>query len=66
MKYLGLFSGKIYEESETSSMEECGHQISDKDASNDEFIRDMHVRDLMSCITCFGCPMARRQNTTTI
>lgn len=61
MKYLGLFSGKIYEESEKSSMEECGHQISDEDASNDELIGKMHVRDLMNCVTCFGCPMAQRR-----
>lgn len=60
MKYLGLFSGKIYEESENSSMEECGRQISDEDALDDEFIGKMHIKDLMNCVTCFGCPMARK------
>ena len=62
MKYLGLFSGQVYEESEKSSMEECGHQISDEDAMNWELIGDMHVRDLMACVTCFGCPMAQRRS----
>lgn len=61
MKYLGLFSGKIYEESEKSSMKECGRQISDEDAVNSELIGDMHVSDLMACVTCFGCPMAQRR-----
>lgn len=59
MKYLGLFSGKIYDESEKSSMQECGRQISDEDASNDKFVKNMHRRDLMECITCFGCPMSQ-------
>ena len=61
MKYLGLFSGQIYEESEKSSMKECGRQISDEDALNDKFVKNMHRNDLINCIKCFGCPMAQRR-----
>lgn len=62
MKYLGLFSGKIYEESEKSSMEECGYQISDKDAENDEYVKGCYItKHIMSCMSCFGCPASKRK-----
>lgn len=58
MKRLGKFSGKIYNESETKDMRECGVMISDEQAQDEEFIRIHRIEDLLDCLKCFGCPMA--------
>lgn len=58
MKRLGKFSGKIYEKSEVKDMLECGTVISDEQANDEEFIKKHHVKDLLDCAKCFGCPKA--------
>ncbi len=62
MKRLGKFSGRMYEENEAEKMEECGVCISDEQANDEEWISNRHLKDLMDCVKCFGCPMARRCN----
>ena len=54
MKLLGKFSGMIYDDSK--DMEECGVIISDEQAKDEKFISDHHVKDLLDCVLCFGCP----------
>lgn len=59
MKRLGMFSGKVYEESEVKNMNECGVCITDEEANDDNFITNHHMKDLMHCVNCFGCPRAK-------
>ena len=58
MKRLGKFSGQIYEESEVKDMTECGVCITDEQSNDEEFIQKHHLKDLLDCVTCFGCPKA--------
>lgn len=58
MKRLGKFSGQIYEWNEGRTMPECGTIISDEQANDEEFISKHHVKDLLDCVKCFGCPKA--------
>ena len=58
MKRLGKFSGQIYEENEIKDMPECGVVITDEQANDEEFISKHHVKDLLDCVKCFGCPKA--------
>ena len=58
MKRLGLFSGKIYNEDEVKTMNECGLCMTDEQAHNTEFIEKMRDENLDKCINCFGCLMA--------
>lgn len=60
MKRFGKYSGRIYEENEVYTMEECGVCITDKQAKDEEWVSKHHVDDLMECITCCGCPLAQR------
>ena len=57
MKYLGFFSGEFYDDK--SKAEECCHQMPDEQAADEDFVREMHLKDLMTCVTCFGCPRSQ-------
>lgn len=60
MKYLGFFSGEVYDnKSEASEAKECCHQMPDEQAADEDFVREIHLKDLMTCVTCFGCPRSR-------
>ena len=52
---LGKFSGHVYTDDEAKNMKECGVCISDE-----EWCQKHHMKDLMDCIKCFGCPMAQK------
>ena len=59
MKLLGKFTKTIYpSDYDKSKINECCTQISDDNADDEEFINQHHVRDLMDCVRCFGCPAA--------
>lgn len=60
MKRLGKYSGRIYEESEVSTMEECGVCITDEQANDEQWIKSQHARDLVDCLGCGGCPMFQK------
>lgn len=60
MKRLGKYTGNIYEESEIASMQECGVQISDQQAQDEEWVKTHHAKDLARCIMCMGCPEANK------
>ena len=61
VKRLGKFTKTIYDEDyDFSQCPECCTQISDEDAENEEFIDKHHLRDLMDCVRCFGCPAAQK------
>lgn len=60
MKRLGKYSGRIYEENEVNTMEECGVCITDEQAKNKNWISKQHVDDLMECVMCCGCPLSKR------
>ena len=62
MKRLGKFSGHIYEGNDINNMEECGVCITDEQASDENYIAQHHIDDLVDCVTCCGCPMARVQS----
>lgn len=59
MKRLGKFTGKIYEESEVKSMNECGICISDEQAKDEDYIQKMHLNNLLVCCGCFNCPESK-------
>ena len=59
MMRLGKFSGTVYSEDEVKNMEECGVCITDEQAKDEEFIQQHHMKDLMDCVTCMGCPRSR-------
>ena len=60
MKILGKYSGSVYKFDEKDKMEECGTHITDKQANDEEWIKNHHARDLVDCIGCNGCPLSRR------
>ena len=57
MKYLGFFSGTIYDDK--SKAKECCHQMPDEQAADEALVNEIHLKDLMACITCFGCPRSQ-------
>lgn len=61
MKLLGKFTKTIYpDDYDKAKIKECCTQISDDKANDEEFINNHHVRDLMDCVRCFGCPAANK------
>lgn len=61
MPRLGKFTGKIYQEDyDFSNCPECCVCITDEEVKDDTFISAHHVKDLMDCVKCFGCPAAKR------
>jgi len=61
MKRLGKFTGKIYSDEDFSNhkIHECATLISDEEASDEKFIEEHHLRDLLDCMKCFNCPAAQ-------
>jgi uncharacterized protein with PIN domain len=61
MKRLGKFTKTIYpDDYDLSQCPECCTQISDDKANDEEFVNNYHVRDLMDCLRCMGCPAAQK------
>lgn len=61
MKRLGKFTGTIYEEDyDFSNCPECCVQITDEQVKDEESVKQRHIKDLMDCITCMGCPAAQK------
>lgn len=61
MKRLGKFTKKIYDEHyDFSRCPECCTQITEEQAQDEAFIEEHHLKDLMDCVRCFGCPAAER------
>lgn len=61
MKRLGHFTKTIYDENyDFSNCPECCLMITDEQANDEEFINQQHLKDLMNCITCMGCPASQR------
>lgn len=61
MKRLGKFTKTIYgDDCDFSQAPECCTIISDEQANNKAFIDAHHLKDLMDCVRCFGCPAAQR------
>ena len=59
MTRLGKFTGTVYPDGyNTSKIQECCTQIPDDKAGDDQFIDDHHIKDLMDCMRCMGCPAA--------
>lgn len=60
MKRLGKFTKTIYDEDyDFSRCPECCVQLTDDQAEDEEFINAHHVKDLMDCVRCFGCPASQ-------
>lgn len=62
MKGLGFYTGKIYDDDQRHSAKECCHCITDQQASDDEWIREQHLKDIASCLFCNGCPESNRES----
>lgn len=63
MKYIGLFSGKIFDTKEDADIaEECCVNVNDGDVKlNDKAAyEDWRIDQLSKCISCFGCPLANK------
>ena len=60
MKGVGLYTGRIYDNKEREHAQECCHVVTDKQASDEKYLRDMHMDDLLFCILCCGCPEAKK------
>lgn len=63
MKYIGLFSGKIFNTKEDANIaEECCVNVSDEDERlNDKVAyENWRTNQLTRCFSCFGCPLANR------
>lgn len=64
MSRLGKFTGHIYDDNyDFSNCSECC-TIIPRDIEKDEeqlekFISERRVKDLLSCMSCFGCPAAK-------
>lgn len=58
MKYLGKYTGKVYEDK--TEMEECGVIITDEQSKDEQWCQQHHLTDLLDCVTCGGCPVAQK------
>lgn len=59
MKRLGKLTGKVYpDDYDFSQCPECCVQITDELAQDRDAIQAHHVKDVLSCFGCFGCPAA--------
>lgn len=56
MKYLGMYSGKIYDNKK--DMIECGIQLSDDQANDDLYVNNLKEMHKDNCRQCYGCPMS--------
>jgi len=58
MKRLGRFTGKVYsqEDYDGDIIKECCLLISDEQASDEDFIRKQHLKDIIVCSSCLGLP----------
>ena len=55
MSRLGKFTGHIYDDNyDFSNCSECCTII-----PIEKFISERRVKDLLSCMSCFGCPAAK-------
>lgn len=60
MKRLGRYTKKIYDEgADLSRIRECCILLTDEQAQDEKYVNDHHVKDLMDCIRCLGCPAAQ-------
>lgn len=58
MKYLGMYSGRLYDNKK--DMEECGIQLSDEKANDEEYIDNLRKHNKIECMYCRSCPLSRR------
>lgn len=57
---LGKFTGRIYDENyDFSNCPECCVCITKEQAEDEAFVSAQHIKDLMDCLTCMGCPAAK-------
>ena len=60
MKRLGKYTGRVYNEDyDFSNCQECCTCITDEQATDREFIESHHLKDIMECTLCHGCPTAQ-------
>lgn len=58
---LGKFTGTLYQDDyDFESCPECCVCLSDDQANNEDFLSERHAKDILDCISCMGCPAARR------
>lgn len=56
---LGKFTKTLYpDDYDFSQCPECCRVIPDDKANDEGFINSLHLKDLMDCVQCFGCPAA--------
>lgn len=61
MARLGKFTKTIYDDDyDFAQCPECCVVISDEQAKDEEFVNSHHLKDLMDCIRCFGCPAVQK------
>ena len=59
MKYLGKYSGTVYD-SKDDGITECCRRITEEQANDPEFIKETHLSDLKDCLICgCSCPRAK-------
>lgn len=58
-KRLGLYSGRIYSESDDYS-EECCKVLTEEQAVDEAWLEDQRLINSFKCMGCGGCPMAQR------
>ena len=59
MKDIGIYSGKVYDENEKSSMNECGVCVNDETAQSDVLVQIIHFTHNRKCNQCYRCRMSR-------
>ncbi len=65
MKRLGKFTKTIYDENyDFSNCPECCTCLTDEEANDEEFINKHHIKDLMDCVACMGCPASQNKEET--
>jgi hypothetical protein len=58
-KRLGVYSGRIYSESDDYS-EECCKSLTDEQSNDEAWLSDQRLINSFKCMDCGGCPMAQR------
>jgi hypothetical protein len=57
----GKYTGTLYPDNyDFSTVTECCTCVSERDAMDEESVNARHLKDLMQCVVCCGCPTAQK------
>lgn len=64
MRRIGKFTGTLYDENYDFSLcTECCSCVSERDINDVDYMHELKIRNLISCLTCRGCPSSQMEES---